>query len=142
MRPEVENISRVHGRWGENVAAEFLRRGGYEILERNSRPVKRDSRLEIDIVARHRKTDTLVFIEVKQHSFFSPYARRMRSVGKDKLHNLKIACNIWRLRKKWQGAYRFDIIEIYGRPGEDEPIIDHIPQVELFPRKGRFVKWN
>lgn len=139
--PKSENIANRHGRWGEFVAADFLRRGGYEILDRNSRPVERDARLEIDIVAHHRKTDTLVFVEVKQHSFFSPYARRMRSVDKRKLHNLRTACNVWRLKNKWGRAYRFDIIEIYGRPEDGSPIIDHIQQVELFPKKGRFVKW-
>lgn len=47
------------GKKGEEVAAHFLRRQGFEILERNYHY----RRGEIDIVARDRKT--LVFIEVK-----------------------------------------------------------------------------
>lgn len=47
------------GALGENAAAEYLRRRGYRILERNYR----FRRNEIDIIARDR--GTLCFIEVK-----------------------------------------------------------------------------
>ena len=136
------NLGVQHGCWGEDVAAEYLRRGGFEIIERNSRPVCRDRRLEIDIVAWDRKTDTMVFVEVKQHASFSPYARRLRSVDRKKKENVRRACTAWRVLNKWRGAYRFDVIEIYGTPGEGRPVIDHIDNVELFARRGRFVKWN
>ena len=136
------NVGAVHGAWGEDVAAEYLRRGGFEIVERNTRPVERDSRLEIDLVAWDRKADTMVFVEVKQHATLSPYARRLRSVDRRKRENLRRACNAWRRTNKWHGAYRFDVIEIYGTPEGGRPVIDHIEHVELFARRGRFVKWN
>lgn len=47
------------GAWGERVAAEHLRAGGYDILARNWRCAYG----EIDIVAR--QGDELVFVEVK-----------------------------------------------------------------------------
>ncbi len=47
------------GAWGERVAAEQLRAGGYDILARNWRCAHG----EIDIVAR--QGDELVFVEVK-----------------------------------------------------------------------------
>ena len=65
-RRRIANIARVHGEWGEDIAAEFLRRAGYEILERNSRPVRKDRRLDIDIVAYDKRSDAVVFVEVKQ----------------------------------------------------------------------------
>ena len=129
------------GAWGEDVAAEYLRRGGFEIIERNTQPVRDDQRLEIDIVAWERKTDTIVFVEVKQHATLSPYARRLRSVDRRKRENLRRACNAWRRTNRWHGAYRFDVIEIYGTPEGGRPVIDHIERVELFARRGRFVKW-
>ena len=136
-----ENIGVLHGEWGENVAADFLRRGGYEIIDRNPRPVKDDRRLEIDLVAWEKKTDTMVFVEVKQHSRVSTYARRLRSIDRRKRELLKRACNAWRRVNKWHGAYRFDVIEIYGTPEGGAPVIDHIDHVRLFTKGDRFVKW-
>jgi len=47
------------GQWGEEIACEYLRNKGYEIVERNWH-----SRFgEVDIIAR--EGDTLVFVEVK-----------------------------------------------------------------------------
>lgn len=141
-RPREEaNLGVAHGAWGEDVAAEYLRRGGFEIIERNTHPVGDDQRLEIDIVAWDRKADTMVFVEVKQHATISPYARRLRSVDRRKRENLRRACNAWRRSNRWHGAYRFDVIEVYGTPEAGRPVIDHIEHVELFAKRGRFVKW-
>ena len=141
-RKRTENIGVLHGEWGEAVAVEHLRRHGYEIVERNSRPVERDGRLEIDLVAWDRKNDAMVFVEVKQHAKPSPYARRLRSVDKRKRENLRRACNAWRRVNRWHGAFRFDVIEIYGVPEGGQPVIDHIEKVDLFAKRERFVKWN
>lgn len=140
-RPDSGNVGVEHGMWGECVAADYLRRGGFSILERNSHPYKKDERLEIDIVALDKRNNTIVFVEVKQHATLSRYSRRLRSVNRRKKENLRRACNAWRRGKKWKGAFRFDVIEIYGTPEGGSPIIDHIERVELFARRGRFVKW-
>ena len=79
---ETDNVGVLHGLWGEAVAVDYLRSHGYEIVDRNSRPVVRDERLEIDIVAWDRRKDEMVFVEVKQHTGPSPYARRLQSVNK------------------------------------------------------------
>ena len=50
------------GRRGEGIAARYLRRCGYRILERNFRAAG----AEIDLVAADR--ETLVFVEVKARS--------------------------------------------------------------------------
>ena len=142
LRRESANVGVAHGAWGEAVAANYLRRGGFEILERNVCPVARDRRLEIDIVAWDRAHDTMVFVEVKQHARPSPYARRLCSVDRQKRINLRRACNAWRRVNKWKGAFRFDVIEIYGVPQGGEPIVDHVAGVDLFARRGRFVRWN
>jgi len=138
---KTDNVGVAHGRWGEDVAAEHLRRGGYEIVDRNVRPVKDDERLEIDIVAFDWANDAMVFVEVKQHASRSPYQRRLRSVDVRKRLNLRRACNAWRRLNRWKGGYRFDVIEIYGVPGR-KPEIDHICHVALFGKKERFVNWS
>ena len=142
MLPRKANVGVEHGAWGESVAANYLRRAGYEIIARNDRPVARDERLEIDIVAWDRARDEMVFVEVKQHSDVSPHARRLRSVNRRKRLNLCRACNAWRRINKWAGACRFDVIEIYGVPDGGRPVIDHIDNVRLFAKSGQFVNWR
>ena len=138
---DTQNIGCRNGEWGEDVAACYLRSRGFEIIDRNSHPCERDGRLEIDIVAWERSSDTMVFVEVKQHKSLSPYARRLRSVDRRKKQNLRRAFNAWRRVNRWGGAYRFDVVEVYGEPSGGRPVVDHIANVELFPQRGRFVKW-
>ncbi len=140
---ESGNVGVVHGAWGEDVAVEFLRVHGYEIVDRNARPCARDRRLEIDVVAYDKMFDVMAFVEVKQHAERSPYARRLRSVDRHKKRLLRRACRSWLAREKWRGGYRFDVIEVYGSPESGRRAeIDHIPGVQLFERAGRFVDWQ
>ena len=140
-RPDFGNVGVHNGAWGESVAADFLRRRGYLIVDSNSRPVARNQHLEIDLVAWEESSDTMVFVEVKQHAALTPYARRLRSVDRRKRVNLRRACNAWRRINKWHGDFRFDVIEIYGTPEGGRPVIDHVAHVNLFAKPGRFVKW-
>lgn len=142
LRHDIGNVGVAHGEWGENVAANYLRCRGYEIVDRNPHPVERDRRLEIDIVAWDRKLDVMVFVEVKQQSDFSQFARRLRRVNRRKKDNLRRACNAWRRINRWKGAFRFDVIEVYGIPEGGQPVVDHIKNVELFAKPGRFVQWS
>ena len=136
------NVGVRHGRWGEAVAAELHRREGYEILEVNSRPSDRDRRLEIDIIAYDRRRDLLVFVEVKQHSGHSDRERRLRSVDRRKKRLLKTACRSWLAKNRWQGSFRFDVVEVFGTPEtRRKPETDHIEHVRLFEHDDRFVNW-
>ena len=144
MRPQRDaaNVGVRNGAWGEAGAAEHLRRDGYQIVDRNSCPVDRDRRLEIDLVAWDPKSDAMVFVEVKQHASLSPYRRRLSRVDRRKMANLRRACNAWRRVNRWRGSFRFDVIEIYGTPEGGRPVVDHIEKVNLFADPKRFVKWN
>ena len=142
LRSPNDNLGVVRGEWGENIAASYLRRAGFEVIDRNSTPVKRDRRLEIDLVVWDPKSDTMVFVEVKQHAKLSPFARRLQSIDAAKKLNLLRACNAWRRVYRWRGAYRFDVIELYGTPEGGKPIIDHIESVQLFANSQKFVKWR
>lgn len=136
------NESVAHGIWGESVAASLLRSHGYVILGRNVRPSVRDRRLEIDIVAYEKATDCIVFVEVKQHAARNAYQSRMRSVNRRKLDLLRKACRAWLRTNRWRRAYRFDVVEVYGLPGEGKPEVDHIERVNLFTPAEKFVNWN
>ena len=141
-RHESSNVGVRNGIWGEDVAAEYLRRAGFQIIDRNSCPVERDRRLEIDLVAWDPKSDAMVFVEVKQHAAPVPYGRRLSRIDRRKKANLRRACNAWRRVNRWRGDFRFDVIEIYGTPDGGRPIVDHIEKVNLFADPRRFVKWD
>lgn len=141
-KPEIPNVSVEHGRWGEDVAADFLRRRGYIIVERNVRPCKSDERLEIDIVAYSREADAIVFVEVKQHAEHSGFESRLRSFDRRKRTLMRRVCRSWLMVHKWAGAYRFDVIEVFGAPDSKEsPEVDHIERVDIFVERGKFVNW-
>ena len=142
MPPPSENVGVAHGRWGEEVACATLRCEGYEIVERNSRPCRWDRRLEIDIVAYDKPRDMMVFVEVKQHRARSPRQRRLRSVDGRKRRLLLTACRTWLRRNAWKGAYRFDVVEVYGEPGSRRKVeVDHVERVRLFENERKFVNW-
>ena len=106
------------GKWGEQVAVDYLQRKGYEILERDWKSGHRD----LDIIALD--GDTIVFVEVKTRSnklFTDP----VDAVGYQKIRNLQLAANHYAKYRHVDGAIRFDIICVIGST-EGSPEIDHI----------------
>ena len=75
---------RETGALGERIAGEFLRKNGYDILEKNYRCPDG----EIDIIARQK--DTLVFIEVrtKKSRLFGSPEESITKVKKERLRAL------------------------------------------------------
>lgn len=105
------------GQHGENLAAEYLQRNGYQIVERNYRTRYG----EVDIIC-SQKGD-LVFVEVKTRRstrFGSPEEaityRKKEHIKKAALSYLKQADNSYR-------SIRFDVITIMIQPS---PVINHI----------------
>lgn len=131
-------LSSARGRWGETVAAAYLRGRGWKVLERNARPCRTDRRCEIDLVLGSRDGRSVVFVEVKTHARHSARAGRLWCVDRRKKNVLLRACTNWILRRKWHGNFRFDVVEVYGVPGDVPPEIDHIENVPLFPSRWRF----
>ena len=135
QRHKAPNVGVEHGAWGEDVAVEYLRIHGYEIVDRNVHPCRRDQRLEIDVIAYDRMFDVMAFVEVKQHA--------RRSLTRHKKDLLRRACRTWLARERWKGGYRFDVIEVYGEPNSRmKAEIDHVPGVRLFERSERYVRWG
>ena len=113
--------TKLQGRWGEEKAAEYLRKKGYKITAMSYR-----TRMgEIDIIAENRKY--LVFVEVKLRKSDS-YAKAMEYVDRNKQRRLTMTALQWLQQNPTQLQPRFDVIEIYAPEGMEtrSPKINHI----------------
>lgn len=123
------------GRWGEAVAAVYLRRHGFKVLGERVRVGRRD---ELDIVARDGAT--LVFVEVKTRAS-ERMGRPIESIKKGKRHALGRAALGYMKRLKQKPPYfRFDVIEVVGCEESGEPVVRHIPNAFTLPARNR-VPW-
>jgi putative endonuclease len=108
-RTEEENPAHALGRLGEKLAAKHLQRSGYKVLYRNFRHRHGG---EVDLVCRDRRSDELVFVEVK--------ARRTRDFGApahavdaEKRDLIARGAIAWLRLLDWPDIrYRFDIVEV------------------------------
>jgi putative endonuclease len=112
----MQNQQQKFGEKGESLAARFLKKNGYKILEQNYR-----TKLgEIDIIATERKT--IVFVEVKTRKstrYGSPKwavtPLKQRKISMVALHYLKAT-------KQTDARARFDVVAIILN--RDEPCIE------------------
>lgn len=96
------------GRWGEIIAAEFLRTEGYEIVDRGWRC----PRGEIDIIAR--RGDSVAFVEVKTRRTLK-YGHPLEAITPAKFSRLRVLAGEWCLSIGHSvGAIRIDGIGIVG----------------------------
>jgi len=105
------------GKFGEELAVEFLQKNGYDILETNWTFQK----AEIDIIAR--KDSNLVVVEVKTRSSIE-FGLPQDFVKPKKIQLLVKAVNEYVTSNDLDVEVRFDIIAIYKE--ENEYKIDHI----------------
>lgn len=99
------------GKWGEEVAAQFLQQQGFTILQRNFRA----ERGEIDIIAR--EGEEVVFVEVKTGSS-KTYGPPEEWITRSKQRQLyKVASLFIEQNPDLQVDYRFDVVVIDGDPG-------------------------
>ncbi|MBR2206012.1 MAG: YraN family protein [Prevotella sp.] len=111
------------GKWGEDLAADYLQRKGYTIIERDWKSGKRD----LDIIAQD--GNVIVFVEVKTRRN-RLFGEPEESVDYHKLQNLQQAISHYVKFKHIRQEIRFDIISIVGTVGTD-PDIQHIQDVTL-----------
>lgn len=108
------------GRWGERVAADFLRRHGLKILYRNFAT----DHGEIDLVCRD--GEVLAFVEVRTRGE-GAVARPIETVHTEKRRRLVRAARRWlQLLNNPDVTSRMDVVEVILHPGEP-PEIDHHP---------------
>ena len=106
------------GKWGEDLAAGYLQRKGYVILERDWKSGHRD----LDIIALD--GDVVVFVEVKtrrNRQFGDP----VDAVGYQKIRNLQQAANHYVKYRHINRDIRFDIVCVTGT-SDSEADIEHI----------------
>jgi putative endonuclease len=112
MSTEIKDVSQRtgnmdKGKWGEELAANYLRERGYQIVFRNFY----SKYGELDIVAK--RDHVLVFVEVKtrtQDTFGTPG----ESVNQQKRKHMTIAANYFIQRFGFhQIDMRFDVIEVH-----------------------------
>ena len=116
--PDVSLFRKRLGREGEELAAGFLRKKGYKLVERNYRCKTG----EVDLIVLDRKV--VVFVEVKtrsDHRFGTPFEavearkqRKMIQAAQYFLHDKKLD----------QRDARFDVVGISWRG--DQPVVEHI----------------
>ena len=111
------------GKWGEDLAVDYLQRKGYTIIERDWKSGKRD----LDIIAQD--GNVIVFVEVNTRRN-RLYGEPEESVDYHKLQNLQQAISHYVKFKHIRQEIRFDIISIVGTVGTD-PDIQHIQDVTL-----------
>lgn len=107
------------GAMGEQEAARYLRKNGYDILSSN---IFIGSG-ELDIVAI--KDSILCFVEVKTRRYggmFSP----SEAVGFEKRENLKSAASVYMSKYNMNYDFRFDIVEVLVDDEFNVTSVNHI----------------
>lgn len=112
------------GKAGENIAADFLQKKNYQILETNWR----FGRAEVDLIAKD--GETLVFVEVKTRSY-DYYGPAEAFVSDHKETLLIDAAHAYMDAIEHEWAIRFDVIGILLRP-DGNAEINHIEDA-FFP---------
>ena len=110
------------GKQGEEIAAKYLKRHGYEVIERNFRSKRWG---EIDIVAI--ENDTLVFVEVKAR-VGSKYGEPVEAVTPFKLRALERTGQYYKAEHPdLPDDLRIDVVAIVLGKDTGEPL-----KIELF----------
>jgi len=116
---------------GEDRAATFLRKKGYNILQRNWYNIIGKRLGEIDIIAQA-KDGTIVFVEVKTRHSTQQSAQMLpeEQITPHKLHKLqRIAEAYIKEHALWQTPWRIDAVSVVFVQGEKKPIIKHLESI-------------
>jgi len=119
------NTRRTLGRQGEELAAAYLAKLGYEVVMRNWR-IRTG---ELDIVAR--EGDWLVFIEVRTRravrAALAPMlGRPEESVTPRKQLQLAALAGAYLFERPWNGPWRIDVIALEIRPDGSVARLNHL----------------
>ena len=116
------------GRWGEDVAADYLSRLGYEIIGRNVRTAYG----EIDLVTQQRIDNqtiesfiVTVFVEVKTRTSRLFGAPEEAITRRKQQHMLTAAQSYLQQHPEITGNWRIDVIAIERQHSQATPIITH-----------------
>lgn len=110
----------ITGKYGEQIAKEFLIKNKYKIIEQNYK----NHYGEIDIIAKYKKE--IIFIEVKTRTNYK-YGRPIQAIDKYKLQHIINTAKYYLYKQKIRDMFvRFDCIEVYlGKKIK----INHVKQI-------------
>ena len=115
-------FKREIGKWGENLACQYLEENGYKIIERNF--LCRQG--EIDIIAKDILKKEIVFLEVKTRSNFR-YGNPADAVDVGKQRHIRQVAKYYIYKNRIKDiAIRIDVIEVYIQKAKFS--INHIKQ--------------
>jgi putative endonuclease len=114
--------NKVTGNKGETLAAEYLAKKGYKILQRNYR----SKWGEVDIIAKTK--DIVVFVEVKTKTT-DRFGEPWEMVNHWKVEQVKRMGEVWCREFGWEGRVRIDVVGVWLN--EDEPKLQHWESVEI-----------
>lgn len=115
--------NREIGAKGEDLAVEYLKKHGYEILERN---IHFSRACELDIVAFDKKENTLVCVEVKSRRSDTCGAP-LEAITRTKFMNIRKGLYSY-LREHPYKKYRIDAISVMLNTGK----IAHLKNISLY----------
>ncbi len=117
-------ISNPLGRKGEEIAANYLKKSGFKIIDRNFRA----RNTELDIVAVY--NNILVFIEVKTRSS-DKFGTPLEQIAYFKLRSLIKAAEFYKFtHKNLPEQMRIDAISVQFN--SKEPIVEHAENISGF----------
>ncbi len=115
-----DQSSKQVGNKAEDLAAEFLKSRGYEIIERNYRYGKG----EIDIIALDPENNFTVFVEVKSRDSLE-FGDPINAMTRGKIKQVKRIAELYLYEKVIKEVdCRFDVITVVG-PNSQEPELEH-----------------
>ncbi len=127
--------NKVIGNYGEEIASNYLKRKGFNILNRNY--LKKWG--EIDIVARG--TNKVHFVEVKTVSYETKtYLNGSVSRGtwrpEDNVHSYKLkklsrAIESWLMEYKYEGEWQIDVLAVKVVLSEKYASVKYLPNIIL-----------
>ena len=108
------------GRWGESLAAEYLKHQKYKIVGLNY-----SCRFgEVDIIAENRQYVAFVEVKLRKNAAFAEAREYVTALKQERIKKTAL---MWLSQNETQKQPRFDIIEIYAPLGEntEKPEIIH-----------------
>lgn len=111
------------GKWGEDYAAEYLRKKGYIIMERDWTFGR--SKRDIDIICKTSDMTTVVFVEVKARAN-DDVTSPEDAVDIRKMRHLMVAADEYVKSHDISEVLRFDIVTIVGKRNNKQIKVNHI----------------
>ena len=111
------------GKWGEDYAAEYLRKKGYIIMERDWTFGR--SKRDIDIICKTSDMTTVVFVEVKARAN-DDVTSPEDAVDIRKMRHLMVAADEYVKSHDISEELRFDIVTIVGKKNSKQITVTHI----------------